>query len=84
MGVRLNQIDDVFETRIEELGCQHEPDRQQQHGPARDVESQERRERRSDDAQADLHAEVRLVLECLTDPVDRVGDGVTERALANR
>ena len=83
MIVRLHEIDDVLEARIEQFGGEDEPDRRGEHEPMRRVEMEERAEGYRDDREDDLRAEIRLVDERLPDAVDRVRDGVCERPLSD-
>jgi hypothetical protein len=83
MTIWVDQVDDVLQARVEQFGGEHGADHQRQHDPASDVETQQRGERDRDDGENDLDPEVRLIGERLTYPVDRIGDGVREIAIAN-
>ena len=80
VGVRLNEVDYVLETRVEQLRGEDEPDRQREDDPVRKREAQQHGEADGDQRQQQLSAKVGLVDERLPDSVDRVRDGVRERA----
>ena len=78
MIVRLDEIDDMLEARVEQFGCEDETDRGGQHEPMDRIETKQRCERDRDDGESELPAEIRLVDERLPDPVDRIGERVRE------
>ena len=81
MIVRLDEIDDVLEARVEQFRGEDETDRRREHEPVDRIETEQRGERDRDDGKPELPAEIRLVVECLPYPIDRIGEGVRETPL---
>lgn len=81
MIVRLDEIDDMLEARVEQFRSEDETDRGAEHEPVDRVETEQRSERDRDDREPKLPTKIRLVDERLPDAVDRIGERVRETPL---
>jgi len=61
MIVRLDEIDDMLEARVEQFRGEDETDRCREHEPVDRIETEQRGERDRDDGEPELPAEIRLV-----------------------
>jgi hypothetical protein len=83
MIVRLDEIDDMLEARVEQFRSEDETDRGREHEPVDRIEAEQRCKRDRDDGEPELPAEIRLVDERLPYPVDRIGERVRETPLSD-
>lgn len=78
MIVRLDEIDDMLEARVEQFRGEHETYRGAEHEPVDRVETEQRSEPDRHDGEPELPSKIRLVDKRLPDPVDRIGERVRE------